>query len=36
LSRGEVIVDDYKVVGREGRGQWLPRTADVEEPAMAR
>ena len=25
LSRGEVIVDDYKVVGREGRGQWLPR-----------
>jgi len=26
LSRGEVIVDDYKVVGREGRGQWLPRT----------
>ena len=27
LSRGEVIVDDYKVVGREGRGQWLPRTA---------
>jgi hypothetical protein len=20
-----VIVDDYKVVGREGRGQWLPR-----------
>lgn len=26
LSRGDVIVDDYKVVGREGRGQWLPRT----------
>ena len=26
LSRGEVIVDDYKVVGTEGRGQWLPRT----------
>jgi dihydropyrimidinase len=26
LSRGEVIVDDYCVVGREGRGQWLPRT----------
>ena len=26
LSRGEVIVDDYAVVGREGRGQWLPRT----------
>jgi dihydropyrimidinase len=27
LSRGEVIVDRYAVVGREGRGQWLPRTA---------
>jgi len=27
LSRGDVIVDDYKVVGREGRGQWLPRTS---------
>lgn len=26
LSRGDVIVDDYKVVGREGRGKWLPRT----------
>lgn len=26
LSRGEVIVDDYRVVGREGRGRWLPRT----------
>jgi dihydropyrimidinase len=26
LSRGEVIVNDYKVVGKEGRGQWLPRT----------
>ena len=26
LSRGEVIVDDYAVVGREGRGKWLPRT----------
>ena len=26
LSRGEVIVDDYRVVGSEGRGQWLPRT----------
>ncbi len=25
LSRGETIVDDYKVVGTEGRGQWLPR-----------
>jgi dihydropyrimidinase len=27
LSRGEVIVDRYAVVGREGRGQWLPRTS---------
>src|SRR5215207_9108288 len=26
LSRGEVIVDDYAVVGRAGRGRWLPRT----------
>ncbi|MFN0180017.1 MAG: dihydropyrimidinase [Gemmatimonadales bacterium] len=26
VSRGEVIVDDYRVVGREGRGRWLPRT----------
>ena len=26
LSRGEVIVDQYAVVGREGRGRWLPRT----------
>lgn len=25
ISRGEVIVDDYKVVGKEGRGRWLPR-----------
>jgi dihydropyrimidinase len=33
LSRGEVIVDNYKVVGREGRGQWLPRTsAGLETP----
>jgi dihydropyrimidinase len=27
ISRGDVIVDDYKVVGREGRGKWLPRTS---------
>jgi dihydropyrimidinase len=27
ISRGDVIVDDYAVVGREGRGQWLPRTS---------
>jgi len=26
LSRGEIIVDDYRVVGREGRGKWLSRT----------
>ena len=25
ISRGEVIVDDYKVVGKPGRGQWLSR-----------
>ncbi len=25
LSRGEVIVDDYKVIGEAGRGRWLPR-----------
>jgi len=25
LSRGDVVVDDYQVVGQEGRGQWLPR-----------
>ena len=40
LSRGEVIVDEYKVVGREGRGQWLSRTSaglvgvGAESPAM--
>jgi hypothetical protein len=27
MSRGEVIVDDYKVVGKEGRGQWLSRAS---------
>jgi len=27
LARGDVIVDGYKVVGKEGRGQWLPRTS---------
>lgn len=35
LSRGEVIVDDYRVVGREGRGQWLPRTHAGLRPAAA-
>ncbi len=25
LSRGDVIVDDYKVVGEEGRGRWISR-----------
>ncbi|HEX3867565.1 MAG TPA: dihydropyrimidinase [Gemmatimonadaceae bacterium] len=27
LSRGEVIVDDYTVIGKQGRGVWLPRTS---------
>src|SRR5262245_46192256 len=27
LSRGEVIIDDYRVVGQEGRGVWLKREA---------
>ena len=32
ISRGDVIVDDYKVVGKAGRGQWLPRkTAGLTE-----
>jgi dihydropyrimidinase len=35
LSRGEVIVDDYRVVGQEGRGQWLPRTSAGLRPAPA-
>jgi len=26
VSRGDVIVDDYRVVGKEGRGKWLHRT----------
>ena len=26
LSRGDVIVDNYDVVGKEGRGKWLPRS----------
>ncbi len=26
LSRGDVIVDDYTVIGEQGRGKWLPRT----------
>ncbi len=33
LSRGDVIVDNYKVVGREGRGRWLPRTRAGLRPA---
>lgn len=45
LSRGEVIVDNYKVVeGKQGRGKWLPRTtagllaepASITAPAIAR
>ena len=42
LSRGEVIVDDYKVIGEAGRGKWLSRTsaglrqtASQEEPVLA-
>lgn len=36
LSRGEVIVDDYKVVGEAGRGQWLPRkTAGLSHVELA-
>jgi dihydropyrimidinase len=27
ISRGDVIVDDYRVVGQEGRGKWLSRTS---------
>jgi dihydropyrimidinase len=40
LSRGEVIVEDYKVVGKEGRGEWLARKSAglegsaAEPPAM--
>ncbi len=26
ISRGEVIVDDYRVTGKEGRGKWLARS----------
>jgi dihydropyrimidinase len=26
VSRGDVIVDNYRVVGKEGRGKWLHRT----------
>ncbi len=29
LSRGDVIVDDYAVVGVEGRGKWLHRTPEA-------
>jgi dihydropyrimidinase len=29
LSRGDVIVDDYRVVGREGRGVWLRRESGI-------
>ena len=36
LSRGEVIVDDYRVVGKEGRGEWLSRkTAGLASSAPA-
>jgi len=41
LSRGDVIVDDYKVVGQAGRGRWLPRVSaglggSNAEPRMSR
>ena len=37
LSRGDVIVDDYRVVGREGRGKWLARrTAGLQPDAAPR
>ena len=36
LSRGDVIVDDYMVVGKEGRGQWLPRTTAGLTPPVTR
>jgi dihydropyrimidinase len=32
ISRGDVIVDDYRVVGEAGRGKWLPR---IPAPARA-
>ncbi len=35
LSRGETIVDDYRVVGAEGRGKWLPRKSAGLRPAQA-
>lgn len=40
ISRGEVIVEGYKVVGQAGRGRWLPRSsagmggANIEPTAM--
>jgi dihydropyrimidinase len=37
LSRGDVIVDGYRVVGREGRGQWLARkTAGLQAHVIQR
>jgi dihydropyrimidinase len=35
LSRGEIIVDDYRVVGREGRGKWLERTSAGLQPGAS-
>ncbi|MCX7717806.1 MAG: dihydropyrimidinase [Candidatus Sumerlaeaceae bacterium] len=32
ISRGEVIVDDYKVLASDGRGQWLRRESAGGEP----
>ncbi|NNE70004.1 MAG: dihydropyrimidinase [Rhodothermales bacterium] len=36
LSRGEVIVDDYAVVGEAGRGRWLSREYAGLEPQKSR
>jgi dihydropyrimidinase len=41
ISRGDVIVDDYRVTGEAGRGRWLPRqpAAQAEagsQPALQR
>jgi len=35
LSRGDVIVDDYRVIGEEGRGKWLPRSSAGIAPQAA-
>ncbi|HEX6559971.1 MAG TPA: dihydropyrimidinase, partial [Longimicrobiales bacterium] len=35
LSRGDIIVDNYKVTGKAGRGRWLERTSAGLRPASA-